>query len=158
MAFLTDSSPQSTGLIVVDLASGKSWRRLHEQPSTKAEAGFLPIAEGQPLMLRPPHGLPKPYRSEVDGVAISHDGARLLWPDTLSLATDGYLYFTVNQLHRGPRFHQGEDLRERPFGLFRVRVDASPVLLRSSSQETVQTTHHSSPSVPDCFPLCRGSR
>jgi sugar lactone lactonase YvrE len=60
---------------------------------------------------------------------IVHD-PRVLWPDTLSLATDGYLYFTVNQLHRGPGFHGGKDLRERPFGLFRVRVDASPVLLR----------------------------
>ncbi|HKV02944.1 MAG TPA: L-dopachrome tautomerase-related protein, partial [Ktedonobacteraceae bacterium] len=159
----------------------------------------------------PPDGPPQPYRSGVDGIAISHDGARLfysalmgrrlfsvssdalvnralddatvattivdegdkggggdgmesdagncvyttnyeqnailrrhpdglyetlvhdprvLWPDTLSLATDGYLYVTVNQLHRGPRFQRGKDLRERPFGLFRVRVDASPVLLR----------------------------
>ena len=60
---------------------------------------------------------------------LVHDPC-LLWPDTLSLATDGYLYFTVNQLHRGPRFQRGKDLRERPFGLFRVRVDASPVLLR----------------------------
>jgi sugar lactone lactonase YvrE len=211
MAFLTDSAAQSNGLIVVDLASGQSWRRLHEHPSTKAEPGFLPLVEGRPLMLRPPDGPPQPYRSGVDGIAISHDGTRLfycalmgrhlfsvstdalvnralddaavatsivdegekggggdgmesdaehriyttnyeqnailrrhpdglyetlvhdprvLWPDTLSLATDGYLYFTVNQLHRGPRFQRGKDLRERPFGLFRVRVDASPVLLR----------------------------
>jgi sugar lactone lactonase YvrE len=211
MAFITDSSAQTSGIIVVDLASGQSWRRLHEHPSTKAEQGFLPIVEGQPLMLRPPDGPPQPYRSGVDGIAISNDGTRLfycalmsrrlfsvsidalvdkalddarvaativdegekggggdgmesdthncvyttnyehnailrrqpdglyetlvhdprlLWPDTLSLATDGYLYFTVNQLHRGPRFQRGKDLRERPFGLFRVRVDASPVLLR----------------------------
>jgi sugar lactone lactonase YvrE len=211
MAFITDSSAQTNGIIVVDLASGQSWRRLHEHPSTKAEKGFLPVVEGQPLMLRPPDGPPQPYRSGVDGIAISNDGVRLfysalmgrrlfsvsidalvnrvlddatvattivdegdkggggdgmesdaencvyttnyehnailrrqpdglyetlvhdprlLWPDTLSLATDGYLYFTVNQLHRGPRFHRGKDLRERPFGLFRVRVDASPVLLR----------------------------
>jgi sugar lactone lactonase YvrE len=211
IAFITDSSAQSNGLIVVDLASGNSWRRLHEHPTTKAEQGFLPLVEGQPFMLRPPDGPPQPYRSGVDGIAISHNGTRLfysalmgrhlfsvstdalvnralddaavaativdegekggggdgmesdatncvyttnyeqnailrrhpdgsyetlvhdprlLWPDTLSLATDGYLYFTVNQLHRGPLFHQGKDLRERPFGLFRVRVDASPVLLR----------------------------
>ncbi|MFL5707305.1 MAG: L-dopachrome tautomerase-related protein [Ktedonobacteraceae bacterium] len=211
MAFITDSSAQNNGIIVVDLASGQSWRRLHEHPSTKAEKGFLPVVEGQPFMLRPPDGPPQPYRSGVDGIAISNDGARLfysplmgrrlfsvssdalvnraiddatvattivdegekggggdgmesdaangvyttnyehnailrrqpdglyetlvhdprlLWPDTLSLATNGYLYFTVNQLHRGPRFQRGKDLRERPFGLFRVRVDASPVLLR----------------------------
>jgi sugar lactone lactonase YvrE len=37
-AFLTDSSDQGpNGLIVVDLASGQSWRRLHDHPSTKAD-------------------------------------------------------------------------------------------------------------------------
>jgi len=25
---------------------------------------------------------------------------RVLWPDTMSLAMNGYLYFTANQLHR----------------------------------------------------------
>jgi sugar lactone lactonase YvrE len=55
---------------------------------------------------------------------------RVLWPDTLALALDGYLYFTGNQLHRQPRFNQGEDLRERPYTLFRVKTDARPVLLK----------------------------
>jgi sugar lactone lactonase YvrE len=60
---------------------------------------------------------------------LAHD-PRLLWPDTLSLARDGYLYFTVNQLHRGQRFHEGKDLRQKPYSLFRIRVDAPPVILR----------------------------
>ena len=55
---------------------------------------------------------------------------RLLWPDTLSLANDGYLYVTANQLHRQPSFHNGKDLREKPYALFRVAVEAQPVLLR----------------------------
>ena len=55
---------------------------------------------------------------------------RLLWPDTLSLARDGYLYFTANQLHRQPGFHQGRDLRQKPYTLFRIKVGAEPVLLR----------------------------
>ena len=55
---------------------------------------------------------------------------RALWPDTLSLANDGYLYFIANQLHRQPSFHNGEDLREKPYSLFRVAVDADPVLLK----------------------------
>ena len=55
---------------------------------------------------------------------------RALWPDTLSLANDGYLYFIANQLHRQPGFHKGEDLRKKPYSLFRVAVDAEPVLLK----------------------------
>ncbi len=60
---------------------------------------------------------------------LVHD-PRVLWPDTLSLAADGYLYFTANQLHRQAQFHGGKDLRRKPYALFRVKVDAGPVLLR----------------------------
>ena len=55
---------------------------------------------------------------------------RVLWPDTLSLAADGYLYFTANQLHRQPSYHNGKDLRVKPYSLFRIKVDATPVRLR----------------------------
>ncbi|AIO37951.1 NHL repeat family protein [Burkholderia cenocepacia] len=56
---------------------------------------------------------------------IVHD-PRVLWPDTLSVGADGYLYFTANQLHRQPVFHGGKDEREKPYALFRVRIDAGP--------------------------------
>jgi sugar lactone lactonase YvrE len=70
-------------------------------------------------------------RRSADGryETLVHD-PRVLWPDTLSLASDGYLYFTANQLHRQPMFHRGKDRRQKPYSLFRVRVDAKPVLLR----------------------------
>jgi sugar lactone lactonase YvrE len=60
---------------------------------------------------------------------LTHD-PRLLWPDTLSLATDGYLYVTANQLHRQARYQKGRDLRRKPYTLFRIRVSEQPVLLR----------------------------
>ena len=52
---------------------------------------------------------------------------RALWPDTLSLANDGYLYFTANQLHRRAIFHQGIDKRVEPYGLLRIKVNAKPI-------------------------------
>ena len=55
---------------------------------------------------------------------------RILWPDTLSVGTDGYLYFTANQLYRQPGFHQGKDLRRPPYQLLRVKIGAGPVLLK----------------------------
>ena len=217
MAFITDSSQNGpNGIIVVDLASGKSYRRLHDHPSTKAEQiqTFLPIVEGRPLLEHQPDGSVKQGAGMgADGIAISSDGARLyycplgsrklysvdtdaladqslgdrekvgvtvndegdrggaadglesdaagyiystnyehnailrrrsgggqwetiahdprlLWPDTLSLAADGYLYVTANQLHRQARFHKGHNLRRKPYTLFRIRIDAQPVLLR----------------------------
>jgi sugar lactone lactonase YvrE len=212
MAFITDSSKKGpNGIIVVDLASGKSWRRLNNHASTLPEAGFLPVVEGRPLMKRPAGEQPSHLKIGSDGIAISHDGKRLLycplssrrlysvsvdaladpaksdaevaktveghgdkggggdglesddkgrvylsdyehnailrrqpdgridtlvhdprilWPDTLSVATDGHLYFTANQLHRQAQFHAGKDLRVKPYSLFRVRIDAGPVLLK----------------------------
>ncbi|OZM77176.1 L-dopachrome tautomerase-related protein [Pseudonocardia sp. MH-G8] len=69
-------------------------------------------------------------RRTSDGTleTVVHD-ARLLWPDTLSVA-DGYLYVTANQLYRQAKYQGGEDLRRYPYSLFRVAIDAGPVRLR----------------------------
>ncbi len=210
-AFLTDSTDKGpNGLIVVDLETGKSWRRLNDHPATKADPTMVPMVEGQVFRERPKGGKPRPLLMGSDGIAISHDGKRLyfcplasrrlfsvsvdvlvdeshnderigeslmdhgekgasdglesdaegrlyfteyeqnsivrwtpagsfetlvhdprvLWPDTLAIAHDGYLYFTANQLHRQARFHEGKDLREPLYSLFRVKVNASPVALK----------------------------
>jgi sugar lactone lactonase YvrE len=210
MAFITDSSGERPGLIAVDLASGRSWRRLTGHPSTMPLTDFVSCVEGRPWMLRSEGEKPRPVRVGADGIALSSDGKRIfycplsswslysvsadaladesltdeqvaetvkyegekvasdglesdaenrlyvtgydqgailrkspddtyetlafhptiLWPDTLCLAEDGFLYFTVNQLHRQPQFHAGKDLREKPYVLYRIKVDAKPVLLK----------------------------
>ncbi|MBQ0895510.1 hypothetical protein KBX37_20815 [Micromonospora sp. U56] len=55
-------------IIVVDLATGASWRRLHEHPSTKAKplAKFRPVVEGRPFLERPADGEPKPVSMGCD--------------------------------------------------------------------------------------------
>ncbi|MDF5732755.1 MAG: L-dopachrome tautomerase-related protein [Rhizonema sp. PD38] len=214
IAFITDSSDQgANGIIVVDLASGESWRKLNDHPSTKAEnwSSFLPVVEGRPFMERQPDGQTKPLKMGADGIALFADGSRLfycplasrklysvaidalcdrsltddavaatvinegdkgggadglesdaagyiyatnyehqailrrstkgewetvvhdprlMWTDTMSIAADGYLYITANQLHRQAKYQNGKDLRQMPYSLFRVRINAQPVLLR----------------------------
>ena len=216
MAFITDSSQKgSNGIIVVDLASGESRRKLNDHQSTKPEGlqTFLPFVEGRPFLEQQQDGTVKHGASMgADGIAISSDGSRLfycplgsrrlysvaiytlsdrdipesdvvksvkdhgdkggasdglesdasgniystnyehnailrlrnsdkmwetlvydsrlLWPDTLSLATDGYLYVTANQLHRQPRYNKGKDLRVKPYTVFCIQVNAQPVMLR----------------------------
>ena len=206
MAFITDSADSGpNGIIVVDLATGEAWRRLHDHPSTKALPlkEFVPLAEGRVFMERPADGPPKEVTMGADGIAISVDGQRLwycalasrrwfsvsvdalcdrevddetvggtvvdegdkgggadglqtdsrgifyatnyehnaitrrlpsgelqtlvhdprlLWPDTMSVAADGYLYVTANQLHRQAKYQGGEDLRVYPYYLFRVAL------------------------------------
>jgi sugar lactone lactonase YvrE len=209
MAFITDSSSTgANGIIVVDIASGRSWRRLNDHPSTKPDPAFVPVVEGQILQTRLPGQPPQKFAVGADGIAISADGKtlyycpltnrhlysvsvdaladdtksdaevaatvkdlgekggasdglesdaegrvylsdyehdaihrrdttgeietlvhdpRVLWPDTLSLAADGYLYFTANQIERGASFHDGHDLRQKPYVLFRVKVDGTRI-------------------------------
>src|SRR5262249_21968067 len=75
-AFLTDSAAKGpNGLIVVDIASGRSWRRLNDHPSTKAEVGMLALVEGRPVMERQSDMPPRPVTMGSDGIAISHDGS-----------------------------------------------------------------------------------
>lgn len=214
IAFITDSADSGpNALIVVDLATGESWRRLHEHPSTKAEPlrTCHPVVEGRPFLKHPPDGDPEPMTMGADSLAISADGARiwyaplmsrrwysvsadaladrslddhavtatvvdegdkgscadgletddagrfyltayehdavlrrlpngsfetlvhdprLLWPDTMSVAADGHLYVTANQLHRQADYQGGQDLRKKPYALFRIPIDAGPVRLR----------------------------
>src|SRR5687767_6120339 len=74
-AFITDASTNGpNGIIVVDLASGRSWRKLHEHRSVKADAEFKAVIEGEPLGLRKPMQPPKELAVGSDGIAISKDG------------------------------------------------------------------------------------
>jgi sugar lactone lactonase YvrE len=83
MAFITDSAQKGpNGIIVVDLASGESWRQLNDHLSTKAEGlqTFLPIVEGRPFLEHQPDGSVKQGAGMgSDGIAISADGARLYY-------------------------------------------------------------------------------
>ena len=83
MAFITDSSQKgSNGIIVVDLASGESWRKLNGHQSTKPEGlqTFLPLVEGKPFLEQQQDGTVKHGASMgADGIAISSDGSRLYY-------------------------------------------------------------------------------
>lgn len=203
-AYITDSSSNGPGgIIIVDLGSGKAFRRLSGDKSTSYEPKFIPKVEGEVLLNRNKDGSTSKFLLSSDGIAISPDGEvlyycplssrdlysietdllrdtnvtelqlaycvkylgekgasdglitdskgtiyvsdyennsirailpdgtmktiahdpRILWPDTLSIGPDKYLYFTVNQLHRQARFHYGKDLREKPYVLFKIKIN-----------------------------------
>jgi hypothetical protein len=54
----------------------------------------------------------------------------MLFVDTLAVAADRHVYFTVNQLHRQPQYQGGEDRREPPYLVMRAAIDAGPVRSR----------------------------
>lgn len=79
-AYITDSSLSGPGaIIVVDLATGEATRRLSGHASTMPDPDFVPVIDGEPLMIRPPEGPASPWRVASDGIAISPDGATLYY-------------------------------------------------------------------------------
>jgi sugar lactone lactonase YvrE len=79
-AYITDSSSMGpNALIVVDLATGKSFRRLNQHVSVLGEPGFLMFAEGQPVYKTVPGKPAEPVVFAADGIAISADGRELYY-------------------------------------------------------------------------------
>jgi sugar lactone lactonase YvrE len=62
------------------------------------------------------------YNPQNGSTTILVRDQRIGWVDTMSVATDGYLYFTNNQLWRGKSLFPGTDRRVRPFSLWRVKL------------------------------------
>ncbi|WP_461533680.1 SMP-30/gluconolactonase/LRE family protein [Sinomicrobium sp.] len=48
--------------------------------------------------------------------------SRILWPDSLGIGSDGYLYFTCAQLQRLPQWNKGVDRTEYPYKVYRVKL------------------------------------
>ena len=55
---------------------------------------------------------------------------KVVWADTMSVASNGFLYFTSNQLNRQAGYNDGRDLRKKPYHLFRVKIDGTPIRLK----------------------------
>jgi sugar lactone lactonase YvrE len=72
-AYITDSG--TGAIVVVDLERGKSWRRLVNHPSTKAEPGYVPVIGGKEL--RDENG--QVPQIHVDGIAIDAEGEYLYY-------------------------------------------------------------------------------
>jgi sugar lactone lactonase YvrE len=72
-AYISDSG--TGAIIVVDLSTGKSRRRLEAHPSTKAEPGYVPIIGG--VELRDENGVVP--QIHVDGIALDSTGKYLYY-------------------------------------------------------------------------------
>jgi sugar lactone lactonase YvrE len=76
VAYITDSGVSgNNAIIVVDLKSGKAWRKLDGHKSVEEEPNFVPMVENKPLY-RPNF---QPMTIGADGIALSPDGERLFY-------------------------------------------------------------------------------
>ena len=47
---------------------------------------------------------------------------RLLWPDSLGVGSDGYLYFSCAQMQLLPQWNNGKNLVQEPYQVYRIKV------------------------------------
>ncbi|KZT07183.1 uncharacterized protein LAESUDRAFT_758604 [Laetiporus sulphureus 93-53] len=81
-AYITDSSPNHPGIVVLELATGASWRHLDAHPSTTPDNSFVPVYDGVPFYLHPitaPYAVNNFGLYAADGIALSPDGAYLYY-------------------------------------------------------------------------------
>lgn len=61
----------------------------------------------------------------VDAQGILHtlvQDKRLLWPDSLGIGSDGYLYFTCAQINMEAAWNNGENKVQYPYQVYRVKL------------------------------------
>lgn len=46
--------------------------------------------------------------------------AAIHWPDSISISSDQYLYFTDSKINLSPRFNHGDDKHGGPYGFFKI--------------------------------------
>ncbi|WP_367160412.1 L-dopachrome tautomerase-related protein [Kozakia baliensis] len=78
LVFVTDSSfGTQPGLVVADIATGRTRRLLTTHPSAQPVAGFMAIVEGVPRRYIPHH--PQMVSGGIDGIALTPDEQRLYY-------------------------------------------------------------------------------
>ena len=99
LGYITDSGARGA-IIVVDLASGESWRTLDGDTSTQVDPAVKVTIDGKPLV-RPDGRQPM---FAADGIAISPDGATLYYQaltgETLYAIDTGLLCADVSEADR----------------------------------------------------------
>jgi len=47
---------------------------------------------------------------------------RLIWPDSYSISSDGYLYLSTSQINKQPDFNGGTSKRTSPYAIYRIKL------------------------------------
>jgi sugar lactone lactonase YvrE len=47
---------------------------------------------------------------------------RIIWPDSMGIGSDGYLYFSCSQMNRLPQYNNSEDKTEYPYRVYKVKL------------------------------------
>ncbi len=76
---------------------------------------------------------------------------RILWPDSASIAADGYLYMNINQLPYQPMWNNGIDLTVHPGAILRARLPRNGTKINSLAKSKIKHISTTRSDVPVCI-------
>lgn len=106
-----------TRLDDIELAS-----KVEDQGATTVSHGLIADAQDNIYMTS---SLDYSVKYKTPGDGLLHtlvQDARLIWPDSLGVGNDGYLYITAAQYQRDPYWNNGREGTVYPYQLYKVRL------------------------------------
>ncbi|KIJ27588.1 hypothetical protein M422DRAFT_37660 [Sphaerobolus stellatus SS14] len=92
--------------------------------------GIESDATGRLYLGSPEHNAVNTYDPSTGLVSPFVRSPVIAWPDTFSVADDGFIYFSLNQLWLSPGFQNGTDKRVPPFALARVPISGKNLKIK----------------------------
>lgn len=85
--------------------------------------GFEGDTNGLIYMPMPEHNAIYVYNPKTLAAEPFVRDPRILWPDTICIGFDGYLYININQLFFQAQWNNGKDTRQKPGAILRVKLN-----------------------------------
>ncbi|MEM9076267.1 MAG: L-dopachrome tautomerase-related protein [Bacteroidota bacterium] len=92
-------------------------------------AGPKPVSDGAATDALGNHYFTNIQHYGIDVLTSSGDlvpvirSLKIDWPDNVALGPEGWIYMTVNELHKTPAFTGGKDEGNPPFFIYRMKLD-----------------------------------
>ncbi|MHA3770034.1 SMP-30/gluconolactonase/LRE family protein [Verrucomicrobiota bacterium sgz303538] len=107
----------------MDLAPEELAKKVEKVAETSAPDGMLTGKDDSIYLAAFEKDAIERYDPGTKKVTTVISDPKLQWPDSMSWGPDGFLYVTTSQIHRTPKFNQGQNKQLGPFMVYRLKVE-----------------------------------
>jgi sugar lactone lactonase YvrE len=104
-----------------DLPPEELAKKVEKIATTSAPDGMLTGKDGSVYLAAFETNAIERFDPKTKKVEVVVTGKKLQWPDSMSWGPDGFLYVTISQIHRTPKFNKGEIKQLGPFQVLRFK-------------------------------------